>query len=51
MGNVKPSHSGDMYSVGLEPLEHNLKGLLLGLLDGFILVLSNDSKACDLTVS
>jgi hypothetical protein len=38
-------------SVCLEPFEHNLKGLPLGLLDGFILVLSNNCKACDLNVS
>jgi hypothetical protein len=37
--------------VGFQPLEDNLKGLSLGLLDGFILVLSNDSKACNSSVS
>jgi len=43
----KPSNSDDRCLVCLEPFKHNLKGLLLGLLDGFVLVLSNNSKACD----
>lgn len=32
-------------SVGLQPFEDDFEGLLLGLLDGFILVLANDCKA------
>jgi hypothetical protein len=47
----EPSNSDDQCLVGFQPLENNLKGLPLGLLDGFILVLSNDSKACGLSVS
>lgn len=30
----------------LQPFEYDLEGLLLGLLDGFVLVLAHDGKAC-----
>jgi hypothetical protein len=48
---MRAINSDNQCLVGFQPLKHNLKGLLLSLLDGFILVLSNDSKACDSNVS
>lgn len=33
--------------MGLQPFEDDFEGLLLSLLDGFILVLANDCKACE----